>query len=285
MRRRTLLASLGTTVLAGCNGSNAGSGSDSTPTATPTRTVGKTPTATFPFEFTGVDAPETVQLNVPFTFAVGVRNAGERERTFVSKLSLKVDDGEWRTASGQMQMTLSPGEKGVWKSPRGIPRYLGTYHYRLEAFDETWQTEIVPKKLDFSKRYATPKGLYVNVLGGRFESQYPTPGGSNDTSATSVSAPEGKVWLLLRVEVRNSTQSPMKSPPAEEFVVHVGGESYHPDYQEVTDDPYERMELGARTVTRGDLVYAVPKGTTAKDLTVTWAESLPGGDVKAVWSK
>jgi len=280
MHRRTLLATLGTTALAGCaDGGDAGGDADSTetPTAQPTST------ATDPFELDGIEAPDTVPLNVPFSFAVGVRNTTEQERTFTSKLSLKVGDGEWEEARGEISMPVQPGEVAAWESPRATPAYLNTYHYRLEAFDETWQTEIVPKVLDFGKRYATPTGLFLNVLGGSFESEYPTADNTTATPSTPVPA-DGEAWAIIRLDVRNRLEEPLTTPPASDFVLEIDGEA-RPQRQDVSDDPYESMTLDGRTVTRGDLVYAVPAGTRARDIDVRWAKSLPGGDVQVTWEK
>jgi hypothetical protein len=276
MYRRTLLGAAAMTVVAGC--SNGGSAdSESTATGTPTSTATTTPTGTgsATFEFETVDAPETVELNEPLSFAIRVRNVGSGRGTFTSGLSTRIDDGEWRALEGEVSMTLDAGEAGVWESPELTPRYLATVDYRLEAVDETWTIEVVPKRLSFSERYTTPDGLLLSILGGNFESTYPDEDGT--------AAPEGDVWAVLRIDVRNSSQGTRTTPEASTFSLDVDGESAELD-QSVTDDPYESRSLPSRGAVRQDLVYAVPEGTTAEDLSVTWERSTERGDLRAVWS-
>jgi hypothetical protein len=287
MRRRAFLASAGIAALAGCsNGDDGGAG-----TTTPTTRTG---TGTPSFELRGAEIPETRSLNVPTAIAIAVQNTGSGPGTFTTTLERRIGDGEWETAT-TIEMPLDAGEVGEWHSPRFSPRYLTTLHFRLGAFDETWSMEVAPRRLDFGNYYATPTGLYINVLGGSFESEYPTPGNETDTAAnetdtatngtvTPTTAPDGEAWAVIRLDVRNRLQEPQNTPAADEFVLTVDDES-RPQHQEVTDDPYEGGELDGRTVTRGDLVYAVPAGTQARDITVTWSSSLPGGDVKSIWTK
>ncbi|AXG07871.1 hypothetical protein DU500_16345 [Haloplanus rubicundus] len=284
MRRRAFLASAGIAALAGCSsGNDDGDGSDGTATPTATSTGTGTPN----FELRGAEIPEARALNVPTAIAVAVQNTGTGAGTFTSTLERRVDDGEWETAAN-IEMPLEAGETGEWHSPRFAPRYLATLHFRLAAFDETWSMEIAPKRLDFGLYYAAPTGLYLNVLGGSFESEYPAPSNETDTTAnetlTPTAAPDGETWAIMRVDVRNRLEEPQTTPAADEFVLTVDGEP-RPQHQEVTDDPYEGGELAGRTVTRGDLVYSVPAGTQARDITITWESSLPDGDVKAIWTK
>lgn len=302
MRRRAFLASAGIAALAGC--SNGDGSSTSTPTTTPTNPGSPN------FELRGARFPGSKTLNVVTQFVIAVENTGTAPGTFTSDLQVKVGDGEWRTA-GEIEMDLAAGETGEWHSPEFLPQYLTTLRFRLTEFDGTWSIEIEPRELDFGHYYAVPTGLYINVLGGSFVEAYPTTtnettetsdGTSNDTltvetptptptgtgtattATTPTPAPEGQTWAVMRVDVRNRLQEPMETPPASSFVLEVDGER-RPLHQEVSDDPYEGGELAARTVTRGDLVYAVPAGTRARDLTLSWEQSLPKGDVKAIWTK
>ncbi|MFD1633642.1 DUF4352 domain-containing protein [Haloplanus ruber] len=323
MRRRAFLASAGIAALAGCSngdGSNTAtptgteSGTStpaeggSTETATGSGTTTRTGDGSAEFEFRDVEAPEQVTLNIPTTFALGVRNTGSAEGTFTATLETRRNGEEWRQG-GNIEMTLAAGETGEWHSPRFSLQYLGTYEFRLTAFDETWSIEATPRQLDFNNYYVVPTGLYMNVLGGSFEPTYPTPDdGTNETTTTGeptptmtatpestetaestpmprTPAPEaGGEWAVMRIDVRNSLDEAQTTPDASEFVLEVDGER-RPQHQEVSDDPYEGGELAARTVTRGDLVYAVPEGTRARDVTLWWESSLPGGDVKVVWTK
>lgn len=275
MRRRALLGSIGLAALAGCSTGNESTTSTGTPTGT----------GDPEFELIGVEHPSSRALNVPTQFVIGVRNVGSGKGTFTTPLELKVGDGDWKKA-GTVEMTLSAGETGEWRSPRFTPRYLNTLSYRLPEFDKTWSIEITPKRLDFNNYYAPPNGLYLNVLGGSFESEYPTADNSTATNTTSTpTSPDGsQIWAVIRLEVRNRLQEAQSAPDPPSFALIVDGEG-RPQHQEVSDDPYEGGELAARTVTRGDLVYAVPEGTQAKDIEVAWSASLPNGDVKAIWTK
>jgi hypothetical protein len=284
MRRRAFLASAGIAALAGCSG-------DGSTTATPTRTA--TGTGTFTdsgnaeFEFVGAEAAESVSINVSTTFGLGVRNVGSGPGTFTATLETRLNDGEWRQ-NGEIEIPLSAGETGEWHSPQFSLQYLGTYQFRLSAFDETWSIEATPRRLDFDNRYAAPTGLFVNVLGGSFETTYPT---TDDGAATAESTPaprtpapdEGDVWAVMRIDVRNRLEEPQSTPDPSEFVLEVDGER-RPQHQAVSDDPYDGGELGGRTVERGDLVYAVPEGTSASDISLRWESSLPGGDVEVIWT-
>jgi hypothetical protein len=273
MRRRAFLGTVGAAALAGCSGDD-GSESDPTPTTSASRGSAE-------FEFVGVQAPESVQLNVPDAFALGVRNVGSAEGTFTSPLRTKLGDGEWNTA-GEISMTIPAGETGEWQSGRFMPRYLETIRFHLVAFDERWSIQVEPKRLDFEKYYDVPTGVRLNALGGTFESAYPTA--TNETAVTPTSASDGETWAIIRLDARNRLREPLEPPEASEFVLEVDGER-RPQHQDVSDDPYEGGTLDARTVRRGDLVYAVPEGTSAADLTFWWESSLEEGDVKVIWTK
>jgi hypothetical protein len=295
MRRRAFLCTAGVTALAGCsNGDEDGS-------ATATSTGSETGSAEF--ELVSVDAPEALGLNDITTITIGIRNVGSAPGTFASELETRVGDGEWEVA-GELTMSLEPGERGAWESPRFSLEYLQTYRFRLAAVDETWSIEGRPRELDFNNYYRSPTGLLINVLGGSFESTYPTDetttatptdgtatptdGTATPTNGTATvtptTAPEGQVWAVIRVDVRNRLQEPQRAPPASTFTLEVGGES-QPLRQSVTDDPYEERMLEGRRVRRDDLVYAVPAETEANDLRVIWADSLAGGDVRTIWTK
>ncbi|MFB6102970.1 MAG: hypothetical protein ABEJ73_10435 [Haloplanus sp.] len=289
MRRRAFLGAVGLTALAGCSNGGSG-GSTATPTSTPAGTGSPN------FEFLRVESAETTPLNVPTAFAIAIQNTGTAEGTFTSMLQAKIGDGEWKDA-GTIEMTLAPGEKGEWHSPRLTPRYLTTLHYRLAAFDETWSIEVTPKRLDFGNYYNVPTGLYLNVLGGSFESKYPTPTDGSTTNGTATNGtgtpeptptpttpPDGDIWAIMELEVRNRLDEPKTTPAASEFVLEVGGER-RPLHQEVANPAYESITLDGRTIRRAELVYAVPEGTQAHDLTLWWEKSLPKGDVKAIWTK
>jgi hypothetical protein len=303
MRRRAFLASAGIAALAGC--SNGGSPSDATPTRTATGTETPTTDRTFTdsgnaeFEFLGVEAPERLSINVPTTFGFGVRNVGSGPGTFTGTLETRREGEEW-TAAGEIEMPLTAGETGEWHSPRFSLSYLDSYQFRLPAFDETWTIETTPRRLDFGNYYAVPTGLFINVLGGSFEPAYPTTdGGTTNATATPTNgtatpeptptprtpAPdEGGAWAVMRIDVRNRLEEPQSTPDPSEFVLEVDGER-RPQHQEVSDEPYDGGELSGRTVERGDLVYAVPEGTRARDITLWWESSLPDGDVEVIWTK
>jgi len=283
MRRRAFLASAGLAALAGCsNGGESGS------TATPTPTT--TGTGSPNFELVTVEAAESTPLNDPTTFAVAVRNTGTGKGTFTSALEQRVDGGEWQTA-GEIEMPIAAGEAGEWHSPRFTLQYLGTIQFRLAAFDETWSIDVVPAEYDFGVQYATPTGLFVNVLGGTFESTYPTAGNetatneSTPTPTPTPTAPDGGgLWAVMRVDVRNRLEEAQPAPDASTFSLDVDGEK-RPLRQEVASNPYEGGSLAGRTVRRGELVYPVPADTNVRDLRMTWTQSYDGGDVKVLWTK
>ncbi|MFC7255026.1 hypothetical protein ACFR97_11525 [Haloplanus litoreus] len=279
MRRRAFLASAGLAALAGC--SNGGeSGSTATPTSTPTGTGSPE------FEFRTVEAAESTPLNDPTAFAIVVENTGTGEGTFTSALEQKVGDGEWQTA-GELEIPLSAGETGEWHSPRFTLQYLGTIQFRLAAVDETWSMEVVPAEYDFGVRYATPTGLFVNVLGGSFESTYPTTGtetATNESTPTPTAPADDQVWAVMRVDVRNRLEEAQSTPDASTFTLDVDGEE-RPLRREVASDPYEGGSLAGRTVRQGELVYPVPSDTNVRDLRMTWTQSYDEGDVKVIWTK
>jgi len=295
MRRRAFLASAGIAALAGCNGDGS---TTATPTPTATGTETSTTTGTFTdsgnaeFEFVSAESTEKISINVPTTFGLVVRNVGSGPGTFTATLETRLNDGEW-SQGGEIEMPLSAGETGEWHSPRFSLQYLGTYQFRLSAFDETWSIETTPRRLDFGNYYAVPTNLFINVLGGSFEEEYPTAedGTGNATttatSTTDTAAPtpaDGDIWAVMQIDVRNALEEPQSTPDPSEFVLEVDGER-RPQHQSVSDNPYDGGELAGRTVERGELVYAVPAGTQARDITLWWESSLPGGTVKSIWTK
>ena len=310
MRRRAFLASAGIAALAGCSNGDG----DGSATATPTTSETGSPE----FELVSINAPDAIGLNDITTIGIEIRNVGSASGTFASRLDTKVGDGEWEEA-GELTMSLDAGERGEWESPRFSLEYLQTYQFRLEAFDETWSIEGRTRELDFNNYYRSPTGLLINVLGGSFESTYPTDTTetttngtatatptnetatptngtatatptngtatpTNGTAVTPTTAPDGRVWAVIRVDVRNRRQEPQQSPPASTFTLEVDGES-QPLRQSVTDDPYEERTLEGRMVRRDELVYSVPAETEVNDLRVVWADSLEGGDVRATWTR
>jgi len=276
MQRRAFLGTLGATVVGGCAGND---GSDADPTATPTPTTTSTGggRGSAEFEFVGVQAPDSAQLNVPESFTVTVRNVGSADGTFTSPIRIKIGDAEWRTA-GEISVSVPAGETREWQSAQFVPRYLDPIRFHLVAFDEQWSTQVTPRTLGFGDSYDAPTGLRLNVLGGSFETELPTT-----TNGTSTAAPDGETWAVMRLDVRNRLEEPRTTPEASSFVLEVDGER-RPQHQEVSDDPYGSGSLDGRTVWRGDLVYAVPTGTQAADLTCWWAASLSNGDVKSIWT-
>ncbi|SEA09058.1 hypothetical protein SAMN04488065_1784 [Haloplanus vescus] len=291
MRRRAFLASTGIAALAGCSTGDSSTDGTATPTSTATSTESGEPN----FEIRGTRFPSTQTLNVATTFVIAIQNTGTGDGTFTSELETKVGDGEWGTA-GEIEMDVPAGETAEWHSPEFTAQYLTTLYFRLADFDETWSIEITPRELDFGNYYAAPNGLYINLLGGSFESSYPTSDDSGNTTATSTttatatptttptSAPDGKTWAVISADVRNRLQEPLTTPPADSFELTIDGES-QPQHQEVSDNPYESGELEGRTVIRGELVYAVPEGTTVDDIEVVWSQSLSKGDVKSIWTR
>ncbi|WP_049934832.1 hypothetical protein [Haloplanus natans] len=277
MQRRAFLGTLGATVVGGCAGND---GSETDPTATPTPTPSTSTNGgrgSAAFEFVGVQAPDSVQLNVPESFTVTVRNVGSADGTFTSPIRIKIGDAEWRTA-GELSVSVPAGETREWQSARFVPRYLDPIRFRIVAFDEQWSTQVTPRTLGFGDSYNVPTGLRFSLLGGSFETA-----ASTATNGTSTAAPDGEKWAVMRLEVRNRLQEPQDTPAASTFVLEVNGER-RPQFQAVSDDPYEGTELDERTIRRGDLVYAVPTGTQASDLTCWWEASLSNGDVKVIWT-
>jgi hypothetical protein len=304
MRRRAFLGSVGIAALAGCNGE------DADPT---TQTPSTTGTGTAAFDLLTVDSPERTQLNDPTEFSFVVENTGSSEGTFTSALETRQVGGEWTRAT-EIEMPLSAGERGEWRSPRFGPQYLTTYEFRLAAFDRTWSIDVVPKQIMFGQPYAVPSDLFINVEGGSFESTYPTPNeddgatttetqtteptatteatetadatptGTPDATPTPTDAPEGSVWAVLRVVVRNRLQEESQpAPPASSFSLSVDGET--PSLrQDVAPNPYEGGPLAPRTVRMGELVSSVPADTGVNELEVTWERSLAGGDVSVTWA-
>lgn len=278
MRRRAFLASVGITAFAGCSTDGGSTGNGPTGTPTTTSTSSGEPN----FELQNAEIPDTKPLNDPLKIAIAVQNTGSRSETFSSALEWKINGGEWQTLT-EVEMPLAAGETGEWRSPEFTLQYLRTIHFQLAAFDKTWSLQVIPKQLDFSDPYTVPTGLILNVLGGLFEPEYPTPSDETDETVTPTAAPEGEMWAVIRLQIRNRLNKPQTMPAADEFVLTVDGER-RPQHQEVSDNPYKSSDLEGQGSLRADLVYAVPEGTQGNDITVTWESSLPDGDVKAIWT-
>jgi hypothetical protein len=271
MRRRPFLSTAALTALAGCS-----TGSDSD---------GQTANGTGEFELVGIESPDQVPSTAQVRFTIRVRNTSSERQTFSSPIELRTDEGDWRVID-TVSLALDAGETGDVQTGQIAMPYLGTRTYRLPAFDETWAVEVNPLQLSFGESYLVPNGLIVSVIGGKFEPEYPTGGSpANQTAApTPMTPPDGNVWLIMRVDVRNRLQGEsLQAPEPAQFSLTTKG-TQRQLHQDVAVDPYEGGSLASRTVRRGSLVYAVPSGTKSADITMSWRASRPEGDVRAIWS-
>lgn len=271
MHRRTALAVCGASLasLAGC--SDADDPSPSTDTPTDTRTAPADPAA---FEFVGVDAPAEVGVATPYEFDARVRNTASETRRFASTLSLRVEGGEWHTFEEEVSTEVDPDSVGTVGASLGVLPYLNNYEVRLDALDATWTVRTVPERLAFGEAYTTPRGISLAVMGGRFEETYGT--GGNQTATT----PEpGNRWVIVLLELRNTTGSDKQTPALGSFVLTVGDDRYPTRLA----DPRRRVDVGAGTTTRLELPYVVPEETTAENLSVEWRQQYNQGTAAVVW--
>lgn len=269
MRRRPFLSTAALAPLAGCSiGSNAN---------------GQTANGTGGFELAGIESPNHVPSTAQVRFTIRVRNVSSGRQTFSSPIELQTPEGDWRSVD-TVSLSLDPGETGEVQTTQIVMPYLGTRKYRLPAFDETWAVEIHPLQLSFGETYLVPNGLIVSVIGGKLESAYPPASSSANQTATPTTPPDGDVWLIMRVDIRNRLQDQsLQAPKPTQFSLTTEG-TKRQLHQDVAVAPYEGGSLASRTVRRGSLVYAVPSGTKSADITMSWEASLPEGDVQAIWS-
>jgi hypothetical protein len=271
MRRRPFLSIAALATLAGCStGSNAD---------------GQAANDTGGFELIGIEAPNQVPSTAQVRFSIRVRNVSSGRQTFSSPIELQTTEGEWRPVD-TVSLSLDAGETGNVQTAQLAMPYLGIRKYRLPEFDETWAIEVRPLQLSFGESYLVPNGLIVSVIGGKFESQYPTANSSasQTSTPTPTTPPDGNVWLIMRVDVRNRLQNErLQAPKPAQFSLTTK-ETQRQLHRGVAVDPYKGGPLASRTVRRGSLVYAVPPEIQASDITMTWEASLADGDVRAIWS-
>jgi hypothetical protein len=301
MRRRSLLATFGAGLasLAGCSESPS---DGSTPATTPAGTSpadggGVTADA---FEVVSVETPDRVEIGAPYRFHVTVRNTSDRRGTLASPLSVRPEGGAWQPLDQRVEVEVPPGETATWDASKVHLGYLGTYEFRIDALDERWSVAVTPGVLSFGTLYRTPANLGINVVGGTFESQFPTgnDGSSEGTTtatptptatttapptATPVSAPDGKTWLLVYVRMRNFSQSEQRIPAADTFSLRVGDQTYAPQSVGPAGERYHQRALAGRTILQDPLVFAVPDDTSAGDVAVHWAEEYAQGRVELSW--
>jgi len=277
MRRRLFLSSLGLTALAGCS-SNGN-------LETPDNSNSHNPSSG-PFELVDSNVPNQVPSTAQVTFTFRVQNTGSESNAFTSTVEEK-QDGTWSNVDN-VRLELDSGEVGNVQTSQFSFPYLGTHQYRLTAFDRVWSIEVVPLQLRFQQQYVLPNGLLISVLGGSFESEYPRPNNETASNATATPTPttpaDDNTWLVMRVDLRNRLQNKsIQSPDPTGFTLTVNGQEYQPN-QSVNPDPYESQTLTPRMVIRDSFVYAVPSGTAADDVSMSWETSLPDGELKAIWS-
>lgn len=273
MRRRTVLALCGASLagVAGCSDSDAPSPSTETPTQT------QSPEPSTAFEFVEVSAPAEVGVATPYEFDARVRNTTEESRRFASRLSLRVDGGEWHTFEREVTAEIGAGSVGTVSAGLGVLPFLNTYEVRLDALGATWTVRAVPERLGFGKSYTTPRGVSITALGGRFEESYSSAG--NETAAQT---PEpGTRWVIVLLELKNATDTERRTPALGTFVLEAGGEQYTTRVA----DPTQRLALGTGETTRVELPYVVPEETTASEIAVRWRQEYNRGSVAVVWTE
>jgi hypothetical protein len=149
--------------------------------------------------------------------------------------------------------------------------------------DETATATSTPTATSTQSATSTPTATPTPTATST-QSATPTPTDETTTATrTPMVAPEGTVWVVMRLVVRNRRREPQPAPPASTFSLSADGES-RPLRQDVAADPYEGGPLAGRTVRMGELVYPVPASTSQNDIEVIWERSLDDGDVKVTWA-
>jgi hypothetical protein len=271
MDRRTLIA-LAAAGLAGCGAT----GSSSEGPESPNKTDGSATPATAAgsdLSVIAVDAPGTVEVTVPYTFGVRVRNQTDGPAQYASGLSARAGSG-WQSLDATVSGRVPAGETArVQGRLSGFP-FLGTYGLRLDATGQTWRVESVPRELPFGESFQTPRGLSVTVRGVDVVSTY--VGGENGSARTP---PSDGQWVVVRVRIINPTGESIQFPPYGAFVLVAGGERYPVAVADV-DEP---VTIDGDRV-RFELPYVVPTGTDPATLAVRWQPTIGGQRTGAVWS-
>lgn len=92
--------------------------------------------------FVEVDVPSRVQTGEPFTYEFFIRNVGNRDGTFRTKMSVRTEHWDWETSDEFWYVTAATGEVESWKSSEITIDEPGEYTYRLDAIDETWTVRV-----------------------------------------------------------------------------------------------------------------------------------------------
>ncbi|WP_324758576.1 DUF4352 domain-containing protein [Haloarcula sp. GH36] len=176
MHRRTVLATAGTILFAGCSSLSEPDEADpsstptetTTPTETPTatRTATKTPTDT-PTEVTDTPTPEppnyqvsnqtplsdSYQLDKPWPLEFTVTNIGDEAGEFSTTLQRQSETGAWRDVQ-RFEEVIDSGENRSFSASIDAPPEPGEFQYRLSGTGVSWTLEFV-KPADFASVITT----------------------------------------------------------------------------------------------------------------------------------
>lgn len=271
MDRRSVLALCGgaMTTVAGCGGSS-GDTSDRTRSTTATPSPTSTDHDATPLSIRSATAPETVELGQSYTVRFTVVNPTNQEQVLESPVSVRTSS-EWR-AFTSITARIPPGTTTISRK-LAVPRFVGTYRFRLNAPRAEWRIQATERRLVFGESFRSPQGLQVAVLGGRFaESYQPRPN-------RTVTPPSGQQFLVVLVRIKNPNSESLTFPPLGTFHVQAGGETY----DVALDDPTRRLTVEPGSRTRIELPFLVPPSVSAADVTVRWAPSYRQRQTVVTW--
>ncbi|MFB6210643.1 MAG: DUF4352 domain-containing protein [Halobacteriales archaeon] len=322
MRRRRLLSTIATGLLAGCLGGNGNGNANGTSTSTspPTTTggatndspvssaaantsVASTPTPATPssppteesiiaeapeapFELTGVDYPRTIEVDQEVTFAFTVRNAASRPQSFTATVGIEyTTDSKASTPhppTSWGEASIPPGETRTFESPSMTFPYLGTVRFRLVPFGRRFITSVTTRQLTFRDQYRLDSGALIDIAFDRRTDEYTF---TRNGERHTVEASTGRQWVFATVTAENPTDSLRSIPPEETFslVIPFVGRYEHID-EDRKDGGYIGGKLQSGATREGWVLFEAPETERLDDFEFTYRRIQPAGVTEAAWA-
>lgn len=295
MKRRSYLAAVGLSILAGCTGGGqSGPVAEGTPTPTRTPTASPSPSPTptanaepASFRVVNIDAPSEVEIEEEFIIEFTVENTGGKAGSFSAPLYLKRGNGDWQEGPVWDFGRIPPGESVTLESEPVWLDFISRYEFRMGQSSTTAVVQTVSAKQQWGSVYTTPPGYEIRVDEPTLQSTYEY---ENYQGNTEDAEPEdGFQWAFVNVWVKNETGETNFSPLVSEFALLAGNSQYDGTTFLVDEpinkgQPFDGGELQPGVVREGWILYEIPEDLGVHDLTIGWSQDYFEGNVIVHWT-
>lgn len=297
MRRRTLLAAIGSG-MAGVTGCSATSSDSGTPeptsatsdvgTDTPS-TVTETTTSIdsgassddgTPLRLLSFDAPDRIELNESARYQFTVENPGEEPRSVQPTVLARPGASGWTSFDSWETVELAPNSQQRFESPEFSFQYLMTVELRVEGFQPTAAIDVTEQQLSFGQGFQDPIGREVRINDLTIKSSYEY---TSDGLRRIVELGSGNQFVFLSVEVINRTEDSLQAPPRNEFTLLQGSTTYH-SVPLPGSAGYVSEELPWGSRLRGPIAFKTPADLSHDEFRTAWYASFDEGDTGTIWS-